>query len=129
MALTGRFPLLLLLGMAAVVLRPEVSTAFLWLVVVLLVAGLDVLLAPRPTALAVQRRPVGTVRLGHPAESVLALANESRRTVRGVVRDAWQPTAGATDNRHRVRLDAGDRVLGCGHRCCRAGAVTCVRSA
>ena len=39
------------------------------------------------------------------------MENAGRRRVRGVVRDAWQPTAGATGNRHRIALSPGDRVL------------------
>ena len=45
MAITGRVPLLLLLGVVAVVLRPAVSTMWLWVLVVLLLVGLDVALA------------------------------------------------------------------------------------
>lgn len=111
MAISGRVPLLLLLGLVPVVLRPEASTVGLWLLLVLVVVGLDWLLAPRPQVLATTRRRVGTVRMGYAAESVLVVENTGRRTVRGVLRDAWQPTAGARDNRHRVALAPGDRVL------------------
>ena len=31
--------------------------------------------------------------------------------VRGLLRDAWQPSAGASDNRHRFDLAAGDQVV------------------
>src|SRR4051794_38964614 len=111
MTITGRVPLLLLLGVVPVVLRPEGSTVRLWLLVVALVVLVDLLLAPSPKGLALSRRPVGTVRLGHDAESVLLVQNAGRRRLRGVVRAAWQPTAGATGNRHRVDLAPGDRVL------------------
>jgi uncharacterized protein (DUF58 family) len=107
--ITGRVPLLVLLGFGAVLLRPTGGTVWLWLLLVLVLGVADFLLAPRPDALAFTRRPTGTVRRGHGAESVLVAANTSSRTVRGVVRDAWQPTAGATGNRHRVRLAPGDR--------------------
>jgi uncharacterized protein (DUF58 family) len=49
--------------------------------------------------------------MGYDAESVLLLEDTGRRRLRGVVRDAWQPTAEATANRHRVALSPGDRVL------------------
>jgi uncharacterized protein (DUF58 family) len=111
MAITGRVPLLLLAGLVAVVLRPTAGTVWLWLLLVLLLGAVDLLLAPRPAALSFVRRPSGTVRTGHPAETVLVVANTSSRSVRGLVRDAWQPTAGATGNRHRVRLRPGDRTL------------------
>jgi uncharacterized protein (DUF58 family) len=111
MAISGRVPLLLLAGIVAVVLRPSVSTVFLWLLLVLLLCAADWLLAPETGALAWARRPVGAVRTGYPTETVLVATNASRRRVRALVRDAWQPTAGATGNRHRVVLAPGDRAV------------------
>ncbi|MDF1604801.1 DUF58 domain-containing protein [Nocardioides sp. YIM 152315] len=111
MAITGRVPLLLLLGVVAVLLRPEASTAWLWVLAVGILVGVDVLLAPAPTSLSVDRRPIGSLRLGDPATSVLVATNGTRRRLTGVARDAWQPTAGARDNRHRLALAPGDRVL------------------
>lgn len=111
MVISGRVPLLLLLGLVPVVLRPTSGTVALWLLTVVVVTLLDWLLAPRPTAISWTRRPTGTARLGHPAETVLVGAGSSRRRVRALVRDAWQPTAGATANRHRVDLAPGGRAL------------------
>ena len=110
MTVTGRVPLLLLLGLVPVVLRPAASTVWLWLLLVVLATGLDWLLAVRPSVLAVTRRPVGSVRLGYDAASRLLVHNTGRRDVRAVLRDAWQPSAGATGNRHRVRLGPGART-------------------
>ncbi|WP_435770951.1 DUF58 domain-containing protein [Nocardioides sp. SYSU DS0651] len=109
MAISGRVPLLLLLGVGAVLLRPSASTVALWLLGVLLVVALDLLLTPRPDLVGIARRPPGTVRLGDPATSVLTLANDSSRSLRIQVRDAWQPSAGASGNRHSLRLPAGER--------------------
>jgi uncharacterized protein (DUF58 family) len=111
MSLSGRVPLLLLLGLVPVVLRPQGSTVWLWLLVVLALVLLDWLLAPRPAALAVARQPVPSVRMGYDATSDLLVENPGRRRVRGRLRDAWQPTAGAGANRHRLDLPPGDRVL------------------
>jgi uncharacterized protein (DUF58 family) len=110
-AISGRVPLLLLLGLVPVVLRPTMGTTWLWFLVVLVTVGLDWLLAPRPDALGLQRRPLTTVRMGYPTATTLVADNPGPRTLNGVVRDAWQPTAGATGNRHRVRLSPGDRTL------------------
>ena len=110
MAVTGRFVLLLLLGLVPVVLRPSTGTVALWLLVVLLAGVVDWLLAPRPGALAFTREPAPPVRQHHPATTTLVVDNGSRRRVAAVVRDAWQPTAGATGNRHRVRLAPGGRA-------------------
>ncbi|MDP3893796.1 DUF58 domain-containing protein, partial [Nocardioides sp.] len=55
--------------------------------------------------------PTGTVRLGHPATTTLVASATGRRTLRLRVRDAWQPTAGATGNRHHLVLAPGGRAL------------------
>ncbi|HEY3528924.1 MAG TPA: DUF58 domain-containing protein [Nocardioides sp.] len=111
MAITGRVPLLVLLGLVAVLLRPGFSTVWLWLLAVLLLVGLDLLLAASPDSVSVERLPPGRVRVGHETASTLAVENTGRRRVPLLVRDAWQPTAGASGNRHRLRLDNGARVL------------------
>jgi uncharacterized protein (DUF58 family) len=111
MSISGRVPLLLLLGLVPVVLRPAMSTVWLWCLVVAALALLDWLLAPRPERLVLERLAVGTVRLGYPTSTTLVVDNPTDRTLTGVLRDAWQPTAGATDNRHPVRLTPGDRTL------------------
>src|SRR6478609_2247708 len=111
MSISGRVPLLLLLGVVPVVLRPGMGTVWLWVLAVALLVAVDVLLASSPSVLTLERPAVGTVRLGYPTETRLMVSNPSRRRVRGVLRDAWQPTAGASDNRHRLALSPGDRVV------------------
>ncbi|WP_228942198.1 DUF58 domain-containing protein [Nocardioides sp. Leaf374] len=111
MAVSGRLPLLLALGLVAVVLRPAVGTVWLWVLVVGVLATADLLLAPRPAALHLERRPVPTTRLHEEVESALLVRNDGRRRVRGVLRDAWQPTAGAGPDRHRLDLAGGATVL------------------
>lgn len=111
MVISGRVPLLLLLGLVPVVLRPAMSTVWLWVLVVALLSLADWWLAPRPSALTFDRRPIGAVRLGYPTESVLVATNNGSRRVQALVRDAWQPTAGARDNRHQIRVGPGDRAM------------------
>ncbi|MEO5853365.1 MAG: DUF58 domain-containing protein [Nocardioides sp.] len=108
MTISGRVCLLLLLGLVPVVLRPTMGTMWLWVLVVLVTVLLDWLLAPRPEALTVERRPLESVRTGSPTSTTLIAANPTGRRLRGVLRDAWQPTTGATGNRHRLRLAPGD---------------------
>ena len=110
MAISGRVPLLMVLGLVPVVLRPVMSTVWLWLLVVLLLCLADWLLTPRATALSFVRRPLGSVRLGQLSETTVVVNNDSARRVRALVRDAWQPTAGASGNRHGVSLAPGDRT-------------------
>ncbi|MGD9959125.1 DUF58 domain-containing protein [Nocardioides sp.] len=111
MALTGRFVLLLALGIVPVLLRPDLDTVWLWLLVVCVLGLLDWALAPRISGLSFERAAVGQVRQGHPTSTTLAVANTGRRRIRGRLRDAWQPTAGASDNRHRILLASGERSL------------------
>src|SRR3954451_22636706 len=111
MMITGRVPLLLLLAVVAVVLRPEASTVWLWLLVVVVLTGVDLLLAPATGQVGVERLPVGRVRAGQETVSAVRLENLARRRLHLEVRDAWQPSAGARDNRHRLRLGAGERTL------------------
>ena len=47
MAITWRVPVLVLLGIGPVVLRPEAGTVWLWLLLVVVLVTLDVVLAPR----------------------------------------------------------------------------------
>ena len=111
MTITGRVPLLLLLGVAALMVRPSAGTALWWVAAVAVLVLVDVLLAASPSALAVSRHPVGQVRQGESTQTALVVANTGTRRARGVLRDAWQPSAGAHDNRHRVDLAGGQQVL------------------
>jgi len=111
MAVTGRVPLLLLLGLVPVVVYPSLATVWLWVLAVGLVVLGDWLLAPAPGGLSFDRQPIGAVRLGQPTETHLLVGNPTSRRVTGLLRDAWQPTAGARDNRHRIRLGPGERTV------------------
>ncbi len=111
MVITGRVPLLLLLGLVPVVLRPAMGTVWLWLLLIVLVTSIDWFLAAKPAGLAIHRGAIASVRLGYPAESRLTVGNVGARPVRAVLRDAWQPSAGAEHNRHRLRLAAGDTAV------------------
>ena len=127
MAITGRVPLLLLLGLLPVVLRPTGGTVWLWLLAVVVLILVDWALAPRPDGLSLTRRPLGTVRLGQPTETTLVAANDSRGSMRARVR----PTPG--NPRRRLRQPAPDPARAgradpaADHRSCRVDAATCAR--
>jgi len=108
-ALSGRLPLLLLVGIVAVVLQPTRETVLAWVGLCGVLSILDLFLAVSPKRLVLEREPVDQVRLGAAGETGLLLTNSSRRTVRGVLRDAWQPSAGAVGDRHRVKVKGGER--------------------
>ena len=110
MHLTGRTVALLALGLGAVAWRPETNTVGAWILLVAVLVALDVAAAPSPRRLVVERLPANPVRVGEASASTLVLTNTGRRTIRGVVRDAWVPSAGASDNRHRLRLRGGERT-------------------
>ncbi|HET9655698.1 MAG TPA: DUF58 domain-containing protein [Kineosporiaceae bacterium] len=109
MAITGRVALLALAGAVPLILLPGRATWLVWLG--LLLAGIvaDLLLAGSPRRVTVQREATAAVRLGEPVRAALVLANTGRRRVRGVLRDAWQPSAGVVRPRQRVNLPAGQR--------------------
>jgi uncharacterized protein (DUF58 family) len=116
MALTGRFVLLVALGVVPIVLLGSSVDAALtvlagWLVFVLVLGGVDLALAASPRALGVTRVLPSRVRLGESVNSELYLTNEGSRRLRGVVRDGWQPSAGAGNNRTAVNLPAGERRM------------------
>ncbi|PKW27291.1 DUF58 domain-containing protein [Phycicoccus duodecadis] len=109
MALTTRAAALLLLGIVPVVLRPAGSTVWAWVLVWLLAVAADLLLAASPSALRLTRDGDGQVRLGEALATQLAVENTGRRRARGLLRDGWPPSAGATPGRHPLDVPAGER--------------------
>ncbi|MDO5049846.1 MAG: DUF58 domain-containing protein [Actinomycetaceae bacterium] len=103
MSISWRVPVLLLLGVVPVIFWPHPTTVGKWLVVVLAVVLVDLLAAPSPRKLRITRDAVAPVRVGEQSESVLRITNPGRR-MKADVRDAWQPSAGANENRHRIVL-------------------------
>jgi len=112
MFLTGRLAVLALLGVGAVI-AVEVATGSGWgfLVDVALLAAvvLDVLLAGSVRALTFSRVGDTNVRLGEAASVTLTLTNPSGRVVRGRLRDAWPPSAGAVSSRHSIEVGPRER--------------------
>ncbi|GAA5095818.1 DUF58 domain-containing protein [Microbacterium yannicii] len=109
MYLTGRLPLLIALGAVPVVLLSAAGidawlTAAGWVLLCLIAALADAAAAPDPRRMTVRRRLPGRVLLGQPVRAELVLGNAGERTVRGRVRDAWQPTAGAPTERAAIDI-------------------------
>ncbi|MFT4124281.1 MAG: DUF58 domain-containing protein [Microbacteriaceae bacterium] len=110
MAVSGRLVALLGLGAVPVLLLPAPWPALAgWLALVLALAAVDIALAGSPRTVRVERRLAESVRRGETVTAMLWLANTGRRTVRGVVRDAWPPSAGARPGRQRISVPAGER--------------------
>jgi uncharacterized protein (DUF58 family) len=108
MALTWRAVVLAAAGVVPVLLVPVPGTVLLWALLVVVVCAVDVGLAASPRQVAVARSLPGSVRLTEQARSVLTLTNVGPRRLRALVRDAWQPSAGAQVNRHVVDLPPGE---------------------
>lgn len=108
MAITWRAVLLTALGVVPVVLVPTAFTVLAWTALVLLLCAADLALAASPRLVEVRRTVPRSVRLTESTRSTLTLTNRSGRRLRGLVRDAWQPSAGAVRNRHQVDLPDGE---------------------
>jgi uncharacterized protein (DUF58 family) len=109
MAVTGRTALLALIGVVPVALAPGWATLLGWAALVAVAVGIDRVLAARLDRVAVTRESIASVRLGEPTTSSVLLTNAGARTLRGVVRDAWQPSAGAVQTRHPLTVPPGER--------------------
>jgi uncharacterized protein (DUF58 family) len=108
MALTGRAALVMLAGAVVVLLWPAGGrTVWLLLAALALAVVLDVLLAASPRAVAVGRGGDTSTRLGEPAQVFVTLRNTSSRQMRGWVRDAWPPSAGAAPRTQRIVIPPG----------------------
>ncbi len=77
--------------------------------VLLAVLGLDAWLAGSPRRLTLSRSGDTTTRLGDEAVVTLTVRNDGPRRVRGILRDAWAPTAGVAITRHALDI-APERV-------------------
>ncbi|WP_283138473.1 DUF58 domain-containing protein [Rhizohabitans arisaemae] len=110
MALTGRTGLLALLGTIVVLFAPRPGLAVLVIEGLLLLAVvLDLCLAGSVRALRFTREGERLVRLGDSVTVDLIVANPGRRRVRGLLRDAWPPSAHPAPRLHPVDLPAGER--------------------
>lgn len=78
-----------------------------WLALVLVVVAIDVAAAPSPRALGTTRHVADSVRRLETTASTVVLHNLSKRRMRGVVRDAWQPSASSEGSRHAFDIPAG----------------------
>ncbi|HWS59139.1 MAG TPA: DUF58 domain-containing protein [Actinotalea sp.] len=104
MAITWRAVVLTALGVVPVLLVPVHLVVVGWAALVVALCSLDLALAASPRLVSVSRQVPGSVRLTESARSTLTVTNGSSRRLRGLVRDAWQPSAGAGANRHTVDL-------------------------
>jgi uncharacterized protein (DUF58 family) len=107
--LTGRAATLALIAVLPIAVSPWPAAVFLVCTVLLAIAvAADVVLAGRPDSLRFGRSGPVSARLGQTTATVLHLRNDGRRRLRGVLRDAWPPSAVAQPRTHRISLAAGE---------------------
>jgi uncharacterized protein (DUF58 family) len=109
MAVSGWFVALLAVGTVPVVLLGGWPGVVLWLVLIIVAVAVDLIVAGSPRALRFAREVPARVRLGESVAADLFVTNAGSRTVHGILRDAWQPSAGARPTRRALRLRAGER--------------------
>ncbi|MEV8636296.1 DUF58 domain-containing protein [Streptosporangium sp. NPDC051023] len=110
MALTGRAALLALLGTLVVLFapRPELAVAGTVLLLAALIT-VDLALAAGVRPLRFSRAGDRLVRLGETATVELIVENPGSRRARGVLRDAWPPSAGAAPRHLTLDVPPGER--------------------
>ncbi|KRE50332.1 hypothetical protein ASG92_08515 [Arthrobacter sp. Soil736] len=109
MAISGRLVLLALAGLCPVLFFPGWEAALAVVLVLAALVLLDLGLAASLAHVAVERSAPGNVTLAGTAESVLTVHNTGKRALRGVVRDAWQPSAGAVNPVQESEVPPGER--------------------
>ncbi|GAB4083743.1 DUF58 domain-containing protein [Myceligenerans cantabricum] len=117
MVLTWRAAALMAAGVVPALLWPSAGTVIAWALLVIVVWCVDIAFAASAHRVEVRRRVPASVRLGEPTTSELVVRNLSGRRLRGVVRDAWPPSAaaghgsaGGGPGRHAVDLPREEAV-------------------
>lgn len=108
MAVSGRFVLLVLLGLVPVLLLPGRATVLTTVGVLAALLVADVLLAASLRSIEVLRPKPGSVTLHGSVEATLTIRNNGRRRLRGSIRDGWQPSAGAENPVQRIDVPPGE---------------------
>ncbi|GAA1215190.1 DUF58 domain-containing protein [Microbacterium maritypicum] len=114
MFVTGRLAVALAVGLIPLVIAglagyPAYAVLGAWIGLCLLLVATDVALAASPRSVTVSRRLPRRVRIGEPVPVSVAVHNHGTKILNAVIRDAWQPTAGAPTERQRLLLPPGER--------------------
>lgn len=104
MFISYRFVLLAVAGFIPVFFWPGWGTIFLLLAGLAVVLVIELALTPSPRAVKLTRSENKNIRLAQPLEVWVEVTNHARRTMRGQIRDGWQPAAHDTQAVHRLAL-------------------------
>ncbi|WP_341942519.1 DUF58 domain-containing protein [Microbacterium sp. LWH10-1.2] len=114
MFVTGRLAVALGIGIIPLVLAglagySGYAALGIWAGLCAVLVAVDVLTAASPARAVVTRRVPARARLGEQVPVSVAVHNLGSRTLHALIRDAWQPTAGAGPERQRLNIPAGER--------------------
>ncbi|MFK3679805.1 DUF58 domain-containing protein [Microbacterium sp. NPDC090218] len=114
MFVTGRLAVALAVGVIPLVLTglagyPAYAALGAWVGLCVVLVAVDLALAASPRSVTVSRRVPKRARLGEQVPVSVAVHNHGARTLNAVLRDAWQPTAGAPAERQHLRILPGER--------------------
>ncbi|WP_029261971.1 MULTISPECIES: DUF58 domain-containing protein [unclassified Microbacterium] len=114
MFITGRLAVALAVGVVPLVLAglagyPAYAVLGAWIGLCLLLVVVDIALAASARSVTVSRRVPKRARLGEQVPVSVAVHNHGTRALHAVLRDAWQPTAGAPAERQQLQVAPGER--------------------
>lgn len=112
--MTGRLVVVTALGVVPVVVLSAAgasawAVAGLWIALCAVLAAVDVAFAADPRRVTAARRLPARVLRDQTVPTSVLLHNRGTRPLRGLMRDGWQPTAGAPVTRQRVDVPPGER--------------------
>src|SRR5580658_4646322 len=110
MALTGRAALVAAIGALVAVAFRGTGPVLAADLLILLAIVADVVLAASVRQLRVTRSGDQRLLLGEPGTVLVTVTNTGRRRLRGLLRDAWEPSAGAAGGRSAITLPPGGTV-------------------
>lgn len=107
MALSWRAALAVALGLLPLLVWPSTALAWGWFIACLLLCLADATFAVPPSDLEIVREVTSTLRADETTPSRITIYNPTRRGIKLVLRDAWQPSLRPSPSRHILRLPAG----------------------
>jgi uncharacterized protein (DUF58 family) len=109
-ALTGRAPLAALIGVLVILAFRTIAALAIVNALILAAIAADVILAAAVSALQVQRSGDTRILLGQSGSVIVTVRNHGSRLLRGIVRDAWRPSAAARPARAALSVPAGGQA-------------------
>ncbi|MGM7666287.1 DUF58 domain-containing protein [Microbacterium sp. A93] len=80
-----------------------------WILLCAALLIVDVAAAASARTVTVARRVPGRARMGEAVDAQVSVHNHGTRTLNALIRDGWQPTAGASSQRLQATIPAGER--------------------